>query len=58
MFKKLFCKHEYVESKLVKSSRFGNDNHVMKVTYCECKKCNKSYVKEVIDKIEEDFYTD
>ena len=56
MFKRLFCKHEYVESKSVRSSRLGNDNHVIEVTFYKCKKCNKSHVKEVIDKVEEDFY--
>lgn len=59
MFKSLFCKHEYVESKLgrlARSRRVGNDNHVIKITDYKCKKCNKSYTEEVVDKIEKDFY--
>ena len=56
MFKRLLCKHAYIEDQSIYSKRVDNDNHVIAVTLKKCQKCGKYSLNEETKKIEKNWY--
>ena len=53
LIKQLFCNHVFKYDHTIKSMRYGEDNHVIECTICECGKIN---ISEKLVKIEKDYY--
>ena len=54
--KRLFCRHEYMQSGSCRSERVGNHNYVYDYEHYKCLKCNHEFTFKILRSREVNFY--